>query len=637
MISIAGLSKHYGGQTLFDDVSLQLNAGERYGIVGANGAGKSTFARVLAGEEAASGGEIHIPKRARLGFLKQDRFESEEQRIIDVAMMGHRELWLAMSEKAALIDKGPVGEAEGHRLGELEEIIGGNGGYELESRAAEVLCGLGIPTAQHEGPLRILSGGFKLRALLAQTLAASPDVLVLDEPTNHLDIISIAWLERFLLGYAGCAIIVSHDRHFLDTVSTYIADVDYETITLYKGGYERFVEQKVAERERREKEIEKRKAEVAEKKAFVDRFRAQATKARQAQSRIKQIDRIVIDVLAESSRQAPLFRFPQQRPSGKEVLDVKAVSKAYGDKRVLEDVSLLVRRGERVAVIGENGIGKSTLLKVAVGEVKPDTGEAAWGYETHLGYFPQDHGQVLGAHGTVASWLQGELHDEGTGAIRSRLGRVLFSGDDADKPLTALSGGEAARLLFARIEAVQPNVLILDEPTNHLDIESIEALVEALQSYEGTLLFVSHDRWFVERLATRVVELRRCGMSDYAGTYAEYLSHQGADHLDREAVNLRARAEAKGGDKGGKRPRGGDTRRQKKLEQQRDAAWDALCKAEEELKAIEEAFCRAGYFESTPADEVAQKQARQAALQGQIEELMAKWERLEAELTEAAA
>jgi len=436
---------------------------------------------------------------------------------------------------------------DGDRYAQLEDIIVQRGGYSLEARAGEILEGLGIDSGVHDQPLSTLSGGFKLRVLLAQVLASEPDVLLLDEPTNHLDILSIRWLEKFLSAYSGVALLVSHDHRFLDNVATSIVDVDYETIKAYPGNYAAFTRAKREDRERREKEIAKREAKIAEHKAFVERFRAKATKARQAQSKLKLISRIDIEKLPRSSRRFPRFCFAQRRPSGRKVLEIDAVGVCYGDNRVLTDVSLDVMRGERVAIIGPNGIGKSTLLKVVMGEVPADAGSVAWGYEVRPGYVAQDHRQQLGnARQTVESWLANVCPGESIGFVRGHLGAVLFSGDEVDKRLGALSGGEAARLIFARQTVEKPNVLVLDEPTNHLDLESIEALVTGLEAYDGSLIFVSHDRWLVGRLATRIIELTARGVEDFRGSYDEYLERCGDDHLDSQVALRNARASKPG-------------------------------------------------------------------------------------------
>jgi ATPase subunit of ABC transporter with duplicated ATPase domains len=555
MISLSNVAKYYGDRVLFENVSLQFNRGERYGIVGANGSGKSTLLKILTGEESASDGEVSIPKRAVLGVLEQDHFQYEQERIVDVVMMGNRPLWEAMVEKEKIL-AAAEDHFDGDRYAELEDIIIQNDGYGLEARAGEILEGLGISTALHEEPLSTLSGGFKLRVLLAQVLASEPDALLLDEPTNHLDILSIRWLEQFLETYKGAAILISHDHRFLDTVATTIVDVDYETIKAYPGNYARFVRAKREERERREAEIAKRESEIADHKAFVERFRAKASKARQAQSKLKAIDRIEIESLPESSRRYPKFNFQQQRPSGKQVIELEGVRKAYDGNLVLDGIDLVVQRGERVAIIGPNGIGKSTLLKIMVGDVEADGGRVEWGYETQPGYVAQDHKAQIGSHRqSLEDWLAQFCPAQGIGFVKGHLAAVLFSGDESKKKLEALSGGEAARMMFARQAVEKPNVLILDEPTNHLDLEAIEALVSAINAYEGTVIFVSHDRWFVNELATRIVEISAEGVRDFNGRYDEYLARAGEDHLDAQEVLRRSRESkraARGKSEGGK-------------------------------------------------------------------------------------
>ncbi|MBM4266112.1 MAG: ABC-F family ATP-binding cassette domain-containing protein [Deltaproteobacteria bacterium] len=557
MLSLQNLAKQYGARTLFRDVSINFHAGQRVGIVGANGSGKSTLLRIVAGDEEPSAGSCTLVRRARLGVLEQDHFQYDDVPILDVAMMGHEELWGAMEEKRRLLERGEA-DFDVDRFGELESFIQENGGYVLEARAAEILAGLGIDTALHAQPLSVLSGGYKLRALLGKLLAGEPDVLLLDEPTNHLDILSIRWLERFLTDFKGLVLIVSHDHRFLNNVCTHVVDVDYELATLYRGNYDAFSVAKVEERERKEAEIAKREREIEDHKRFVERFRAKPTKARQAKSRAKQIDKIEIEELPQSSRRYPAFEFPCKRASGRTVLEIDGVSKAFGEKTVLTDVTLRIARGERVAVIGPNGIGKSTLLKIVMGRLEADAGAVAWGYETHPGYFAQDHRELLEQEReTIQSWLWDRCPTESIGYVRARLARVLFKKEEAEKRVEHLSGGEGARLVFARLGVEEPNVLVLDEPTNHLDLEGIEALAASLLAYEGTLLFVSHDRWLVNRLATRILEVRRDGIVDFAGSYAEYLAHCGDDHLDVEAIVARA----KEGRREAKRSRGGDGRR----------------------------------------------------------------------------
>jgi ATPase subunit of ABC transporter with duplicated ATPase domains len=555
MISVSNLEKSFGDRVLFADAAFQLNPGERYGIVGANGCGKTTLLSILSGDTDATKGSVSIPKAARLGVLRQDQFLYESESIINVALMGNPELWEAMEEKEKLLARAHE-YFDADRFSELEETVMRLDGYTAEARAAVILEGLGLPTDIHHQPLSTLSGGFKLRVLLAQVLAGSPDVLLLDEPTNHLDILSIRWLEKFLHDFEGPVAVISHDHRFLDNVSSYILDVDYQTVTLYKGNYTDFLEQKVEDRERKEKEIEGRQKEIAHHQKFVDKFKAKASKARQAQSKAKMIERKVeeMEELPGSSRRYPKFRFNQRRESGKEVLKIKGIRKSFGDKEVLPGVDLQVRRGDRMVIMGPNGIGKSTLLKIIMGELQPDEGGVEWGYEAQRGYFAQDHHEELeDLAGTAEQWLWSYCPDKDRGFVRGHLGMMLFSGDDGEKRLSALSGGEAARLVFSKLALEQPNVLVLDEPTNHLDLESIEALVAGLQAYEGTLILVSHDRWFVGQLASRVVEISRAGIRDFLGTYEEYVHSCGDDHLDADAVVLKARKEDRKGKQKGEK------------------------------------------------------------------------------------
>lgn len=527
MFSINELGVMYGSRTLFAGATMVFNAGSRYGLVGANGSGKSTLLRVIAGLEDPTMGSVALPKNKRLGVLKQDHFAYDDVPILHVVMMGLPELWAAIDEKEALLkaaEEDPE-RFDVERFGELEEVVMAHDGYTLESRAADILEGLNIPARVHMQKLSTLSGGYKLRVLLAQTLASEPDILLLDEPTNHLDIVSIAWLERFLCDFKGCALIVSHDHLFLNTISTHIVDVDYERVTFYTGNYESFVTSKAAERERKEAEINKRQGEIASREAFIERFKAKASKARQAQSRVKQIERIEIEVLPESSRRYPNFLLRAARDTGKHVLEIKNVSKSYGDKQVLRGVTCDVMRGDRLAIIGPNGIGKSTLLKIIMGELKPDTGSATWGHAAEPGYFSQDHSELKGSEGaTLYDWLWSHCQERPMGFVRGKLAEVLFMRDDVDKKVGALSGGELARLSFARLSIAEPTVLVLDEPTNHLDMEGIEALAKGLEGYPNTLIFVSHDRWFVSRLATRILEITQDGVQDYQGSYEEFLA-----------------------------------------------------------------------------------------------------------------
>jgi ATPase subunit of ABC transporter with duplicated ATPase domains len=649
MIGINDLGKSYGARTLFEGVALKLVRGSRYGLVGANGSGKTTFLEIVSGDEQASEGSVAIDKGARVGVLRQDRFMRDEDMILDVAMAGDELVMGALEEQRALVAKASSDPEDAARVVELEDRIATHDGYTLEARASAILEGLGIPVPSHRMPLATLSGGFKLRVLLAQVLLGGPDVLLLDEPTNHLDILSIRWLEKFLAGYQGCAVVISHDQRFLDNVATHILDVDYGTITLYTGNYSAFARDKEAIRERKEAEIARAEATIAEKKAWVERFGAKATKARQAQSRLKQIEKIEVEELESSSRRAPQFLFTPERKSGRDVLEVSGVSKAYGDKKVLVDVSLMVRRGERVAILGPNGLGKSTLLKIATGNLDADAGSVKWGHETRVGYFAQDHHEALvDPKATPLDVIWNAVPKAETSFVRGALGRVLFSGDDVQKKVASLSGGEAARLVFCRIMVEKPNVLVLDEPTNHLDLESIEALVEALKKFEeGTLVFVSHDRAFVSALATRILEVTPQGFRDFPGTYDEYLERCGDDHLDADTVVLKAKKD-KVGEATEKTTAKTETalswdeqkkraNRLKQLPVKRDEVLAAIETAEARKAAIQAKWCETGFYDTTPAAEIAKLEEEEKALGPKIDALLAEWEALESELAEATA
>jgi ATPase subunit of ABC transporter with duplicated ATPase domains len=638
MISTAQLAKSFGGRTLFENVSLQLSAPSRYGFVGANGSGKTTLLRILAGDEPASEGTVAIPARARVGVLRQDRFLDDGQIILDLAMMGDAAVWRALVERNGIIDHG---EGDAARLADLEETLKHLDGYTLEARATAVLEGLGIPFASHRRSLSTLSGGFKLRVLLAQVLLGGPDALLLDEPTNHLDILSIRWLEKFLAGYRGVALVISHDQRFLDNIATHILDVDYGTITEYPGNFTSFIAEKAAARERKEAAIARTEKIIADKRAFVERFGAKASKAKQAQSRLKQIERIEVEELEGTSRRTPLFRFDPARASGRDVLEVSGLTKSYGPQRVLKDVSLTVRRGERVAILGPNGLGKSTLLKIVMGKVEADAGTVRFGHEVRAGYFAQDHHEVLrDAAMTPLDYVWEACPSEPTTFVRGQLGRVLFSGEEVKKPIGTLSGGEAARLIFCRIAVEKPNVLVLDEPTNHLDLEAIAALMDGLKAFEGTVLFVSHDRWFVSELATRILEVTSDGPRDFPGTYAEYLERCGDDHLDAQAVVLKAKS-AKMRDREADAPAdaGVSWEEQKRrrnrlaaLPGRRDKALAAVDEAEARRKAIAAAYAEPDFFARTPADEIKKLEGEDRELGKKIEANLAEWERIEKEI-----
>ena len=615
--------------------------------MGANGSGKTTLLNILAGDVDASAGSVSMPRRIRLGVLRQDRFLYEDEEVLQVALMGNADLWAAMAERDRIL-----ADAEEHfdaaRFSELEDVVERHDGYTAESRAAAILEGLGLPAGVHRHPLSTLSGGFRLRVLLAQVLASAPDALVLDEPTNHLDILSIRWLEKFLRAFRGPVVVISHDHRFLDNVATRILDLDYETILGYPGNYTAFLRSKEAERERREKEIALRKREISHHQKFVDRFRAKASKARQAQSRVRMIEKKAetLTALPQSSRRYPAFNFDQRRPSGREVVKIKGVRKSFGDNHVLHGVDLRVARGDRLAIVGANGIGKSTLLKVMVNRLEVDGGSIEWGYETHPGYFAQDPGDHLGEpRRTAEAWVSDYCEGKGTGFARGKLGMVLFSGDDAEKRLGALSGGESARLVLCSLMIRLPNVLVLDEPTNHLDLESIDALVKGLKAFPGTLVFVSHDRWFVGRLANRIVEITTEGIRDYRGTYEEYVHFRGDDYLDADTVVQKARREkrARARDSRASGAAGGagrgavrkPTRRERELKARGGRLTDRIEVAEARVAEIDAVFAAPSFYETAGPDEVTALQAERRGLTAEIARLMREWEGVEAE-TEGA-
>lgn len=628
MITLSNVGKFYGEQTLFTKVSFQLNAGERYGLVGANGSGKTTLLNMLSGDSEVSEGAITVPQRLRLGVLQQDQFLYEDESILNVALMGNAALWEVTVAKERLL-AAPAAQFDADKFAQLEETFLHCDGYTAQARAGTILEGLGLPARIHDDPLSTLSGGFKLRVLLAQVLASAPDVLLLDEPTNHLDILSIRWLETFLCDFAGPVVIISHDHRFLDNISTCILDIDYETVQLYRGDYTAFLQAKRAERARREKEIAHREREIAHHQQFVDRFRAKATKARQAQSKLRLIEKREEEMveLPRSSRRYPAFRFEQRRDSGRDVLTLKGVKKAFGDNEVLHGVDLLVQKGDRVAIMGPNGIGKSTLLKIAMGELAADTGEAEWGYEAHPGYFAQDHRERLTPPSqTAEAWVWECCQEQGLGFVRGQMARMLFSGDEGEKRLSALSGGEAARLVFCRLAIAQPNVLVLDEPTNHLDLESIEALVEGLKNYPGTLLIVSHDRWFISQLATRIVEIKPGEILDFRGTYEEYVHFCGDDHLDADQVILKAKQAKKKKEAANPTPKRKGKNKQRRAAAQQAERMARIEKAETRLAEIDALRCEPAYYATTPPDQIKALECEHADIERALAALLEEWE-----------
>lgn len=526
MISLNQLGMTFGPKLLFFDVSLILNPGHFYALIGANGCGKSTFFKLITGEDELSFGEITLPKDASIGWLKQDQFRYEDTPIRDIVLQGKPALWQALQEKEALLAGDTWDDNAGFRFGELEEIIFHYDGYNAYAQAENILTGLGIAASYYEKPLKSLSGGYKLRVLLAQTLFQQPSILLLDEPTNHLDILSIQWLEKFLkTTFKGLVIFISHDVEFIDNLADYILDLDYGDIRQYRGNYQRFLSEKKLIQD--QKILEKKSAEsrIADMQKFVDRFGAKASKAGQAKSKQKMIEKIEIPDVKNSSRIAPHFQFTPKRPSGKHVCKVRGLSKSFREKQLFTELNFDVLRGDRVAIMGVNGIGKSTLIKTIIGAVEHDAGQVDWGSEVRLSYFSQDHHELLNKSGTVFNWLYDAVRECTEQQVRKMLGQMLFVKDDVEKDVLSLSGGEAARLLLAKVMLELPNVLILDEPTNHMDLETIEALANALANYTGTLIFVSHNRYFIEKIATRILFFGQVdGIKDYKGGYTEFVA-----------------------------------------------------------------------------------------------------------------
>ena len=526
MLTTANITMQFGAKPLFENVSVKFGNGNRYGLIGANGSGKTTFMKILGGDLEPTAGNVSKDPNERLGKLRQDQFAYEEFTVIDTVIMGHEELWKVKQERDAIYSNPEMTEKDGIRAGELEGEFAEMDGYTAESRAGELLIGVGIPVEQHFGLMSEIAPGFKLRVLLAQALFSDPEILLLDEPTNNLDINTIRWLEGILNQRNCTMIIISHDRHFLNSVCTHMADMDYGELRLYHGNYDEYMTASTQAREQMQSDNAKKKAQIADLKAFVSRFSANASKSKQATSRAKQIDKIQLDEIKPSSRQNPFIRFEQEKKLHRIALEVEGLSKSF-DEALFCDFNLQVNVGERIAIIGPNGIGKSTLLKCLVGELEPTQGKVKWSENANIGYYAQDHAHEFAEPVTLYDWMAacGQEGDDEQ-VIRGTLGRLLFSQKEIDKKVGVISGGEQGRMLFGKLMLQKPNIMVMDEPTNHLDMESIESLNLALENYPGTLLFVSHDREFVSSLATRIIELTSTGIVDFNGTYEDYLRSQ---------------------------------------------------------------------------------------------------------------
>src|SRR5512140_1389624 len=536
MLSTANITMQFGAKPLFENVSVKFGDGNRYGLIGANGCGKSTFMKILGRDLEQSSGEVMLDKNERLGKLRQDQFAYEDQRVLDVVMMGHAEMWEAMSERDAIYANPDASEEDYMRAADLEATFAEYDGYTAEARAGELLLGVGIAIELHNGPMREVAPGFKLRVLLAQALFSNPDILLLDEPTNNLDINTIRWLEDVLNARNCTMIIISHDRHFLNSVCTHMADMDYNTLRVYPGNYDDYMLASTQVREQLLAANTKAKEKVAELQDFVRRFSANKSKARQATSRARQIEKIKLEDVKPSSRQYPYIRFDmdEKEKLHRLAVEVKGLSKSY-DKPLIRGLDLAIEAGEKVDIIGPNGIGKTTLLRCLWGDLKPDYGTVRWAEKARPGYCAQDHAADFAGEATLFDWV-GQWRREGDEdqLVRATLGRLLFTGDDAKKSIKVISGGEGQRMAFGKLILQMHNVLLLDEPTNHLDMESIESLNGALDRYKGTLIFVSHDREFVSSLATRIIEIKPgegkqggAAITDFRGSYEDYLQQQG--------------------------------------------------------------------------------------------------------------
>ena len=531
MISTANITMQFGAKPLFENISVKFGNGNRYGLIGANGCGKSTLMKILGGDLEPSAGTVSVDPNERLGKLRQDQFAYEEFTVLDTVIMGHEELWEIKQERDRIYALPDMSEEEGMQVAELEVVFAELDGYTAESRAGELLLGLEIPLEQHSGPMSAVAPGWKLRVLLAQALFSDPDILLLDEPTNNLDINTIRWLEGVINERNSTMIIISHDRHFLNSVCTHMADLDYGELRVYPGNYDEYMIASTQVREQMLNSNAKKKAQIAELQSFVSRFSANASKAKQATSRAKQIDKIKLDEIKPSSRQNPFIRFEQEKKLFRNALEVEGLSKGFEDKPLFSDLDMLVEVGERIAIIGPNGIGKTTLLRTLLGPehggINHDDGMVKWSENVSIGYYAQDHASDFEEDMNLLEWMsQWKQEGDDEQVVRSYLGRLLFSQKDIDKKVSVISGGEQGRMLFGKIMMHRPNILVMDEPTNHLDMESIESLNGALENYEGTLLFVSHDREFVSSLATRIIELTPEGVITFSGSYEDYLNSQ---------------------------------------------------------------------------------------------------------------
>ena len=529
MLSTQGLTIQFGAKPLFENVTVKFGDGNRYGLIGANGSGKSTFMKILAGQLTPTAGHVALDSGEKLGWLRQDQFGHEDKIVLDVVMQGDAELWAVKHEKDAIYANPDATEDDYMHAAELEGKFAELDGYSAEARAGELLLGVGIPTDKHNGPMQEIAPGWKLRVLLAQALFGNPDILLLDEPTNNLDINTIRWLEDVLDQRSSTMIIISHDRHFLNSICSHMADLDYGKIQMFPGNYDEYMTAAAQSREGQAAANARAKEKVAELQSFVSRFSANASKARQATSRVKQIDKLKQDmvVIKPSSRQYPYIRFEQEKPLHRNVVEVSDLAIGY-DAPLFSKLNFILEAGDRLAIIGENGVGKSTLVKTLIGELPAKAGTMKWSENAKISYYAQDHATDFDSDDTVFDWMKQwtQVGDDDQ-LVRSVLGKLLFSGDDVKKSVRVLSGGEQGRMLFGKLTLTRANVLVLDEPTNHLDMESIESVNTAVELFKGTVIFVSHDRSFVSSLATRLIEITDKGADVYDGNYEDFLASRG--------------------------------------------------------------------------------------------------------------
>ncbi|HEX8979499.1 MAG TPA: ABC-F family ATPase [Parasulfuritortus sp.] len=539
MLTASNITMQFGAKPLFENVNVKFGDGNRYGLIGANGCGKSTFMKILSGVLEPTAGNVSKDPHERMAHLRQDQFAYEDMRVLDVVLMGHEELWKCMTEKDAIYMNPEATEDDYMHAAELEAKFGEMGGYDAEARAGQLLLGVDIPVDKHQGPMREVAPGWKLRVLLCQALFADPDILLLDEPTNNLDINTIRWLEDVLNERNSTMVIISHDRHFLNQVCTHMADLDYQTLKVYPGNYDDYMEASTLARERQQAANARAKEKIADLQDFVRRFSANKSKAKQATSRLKLIDKLKPEDVKPSSRQYPWIRFEYDEKEKLHRLAVEIENLTFGydpAQPIIKNFSYTVDAGDKIAVIGENGVGKTTLMKLLAGELAPQHGSIKWAEKAKLGYYAQDHAADFAEDLNLTDWISGYVReggydgDDAETLIRGTLGRLLFKGDEVKKSVKVISGGEQGRMLFGRLMLQRRNVLLMDEPTNHLDMESIESLNSGLGDFTGTLLFVSHDREFVSSLANRVIEIKQDGrIVDYRGTYEEYLASQGIE------------------------------------------------------------------------------------------------------------